>query len=104
MDNVICNLCKTVSDFKQSHLEVFSRGEPPSCLDCQQASEKRMMEGKRAIKVGTLRPNIILYNEYHSGGDQIAHVLGADLRRRPDLLIVMGKPYKKKRVVMKKIS
>jgi NAD-dependent SIR2 family protein deacetylase len=70
---------------------VFSRGEPPTCLDCQQASEKRVFEGKRAIKIGSLRPNIILYNEYHAGGDQIADVLGADLRKRPDLLIVMGK-------------
>lgn len=49
-----------------------------------------MMLGKRQVSVGILRPNIILYNEHHSQGDVIADTLSIDLKKKPDLLIVMG--------------
>lgn len=42
------------------------------------------------MRVGTLRPAIVLYDEPHPLGDDIATVQTADLSKRPDLLIVMG--------------
>ena len=44
----------------------------------------------RAIKVGTLRPAIVLYDEAHPLGDDIGAIQTADLARRPDMLVIMG--------------
>lgn len=44
----------------------------------------------RAIKIGTLRPAIVLYDEPHPLGDDIGTIQTADLARRPDMLVIMG--------------
>jgi NAD+-dependent protein deacetylase SIR2 len=44
----------------------------------------------RPIRVGTLRPAIVLYDEPHPLGDDIGTIQSMDLCRKPDLLIVMG--------------
>jgi NAD-dependent histone deacetylase SIR2 len=68
MKTVICTLCRQEFEFKQEHLLVFKEGRPPPCLACEEHSDERSRLGKRPVKCGTLRPNIILYNEYHSQG------------------------------------
>jgi NAD-dependent histone deacetylase SIR2 len=40
--------------------------------------------------MGTLRPNIVLYNEDHPESETIGRMQTTDIRKRPDLLIVMG--------------
>lgn len=49
-----------------------------------------MARSARAIKIGTLRPAIVLYDEPHPLGDDIGALQGADAARRPDMLVVMG--------------
>jgi NAD-dependent histone deacetylase SIR2 len=44
----------------------------------------------RPIKVGTLRPAIVLYDEPHPLGDDIGDMQGADVNRKPDCLVIMG--------------
>jgi NAD-dependent histone deacetylase SIR2 len=44
----------------------------------------------RAIRVGSLRPGIVLYDETHPLGDDIGSIHTADLVRKPDMLIIMG--------------
>ena len=53
-------------------------------------SEEREANGKRASGVGRLRPNIVLYGEENPHGLDIRKVAEADLRKRPDLVLVVG--------------
>jgi len=52
----------------------------------------REARGKRALKIGTLLPNIVLYNDPsgHPSADDITTLISADLGRRPDLLLIVG--------------
>lgn len=52
--------------------------------------DDRVARSARAVRVGTLRPAIVLYDEPHPLGDDIAAIQTSDLSKRPDLLIVMG--------------
>ena len=49
-----------------------------------------MARSARALKIGTLRPAIVLYDEPHPLGDDIGMIQTADMARKPDMLIVMG--------------
>jgi NAD-dependent histone deacetylase SIR2 len=40
--------------------------------------------------MGTLRPAVVLYNEEHPNGESIGLAQATDIKKRPDLLIVMG--------------
>lgn len=42
------------------------------------------------MATGTLRPDIVLYNENHPFGDAIGKIQSSDLSRSPDVLLVMG--------------
>lgn len=42
------------------------------------------------MRIGTLRPAIVLYDEPHPLGDEIGTIQSADVAKRPDMLIVMG--------------
>lgn len=53
-------------------------------------AEARVARSARAIKVGGLRPAIVLYDEPHPLGDDIGTIQTADLSRKPDMLIIMG--------------
>jgi NAD+-dependent protein deacetylase SIR2 len=53
-------------------------------------AKARIASARRPLKVGTLRPAIVLYDEIHPEGEFIGSIQSADLAKRPDLLIVMG--------------
>ncbi|KAJ3010457.1 hypothetical protein HKX48_007392 [Thoreauomyces humboldtii] len=90
LDNVICTLCQTTFPFDDPRQVQFRGGTPPPCPECETMQTVRNVAGKRALTIGTLRPNIVLYNEHHSRGDEIAGLTAYDLKRRPDMLIIMG--------------
>ena len=52
----------------------------------------REARGKRALKIGTLLPNIVLYNDPtpHPTASTTSTVISADLSRKPDLLLIFG--------------
>lgn len=68
LDSVICTLCRAKFDFQEEHREVFQGGEPPACPTCLDTEATRLAAGKRKLGIGTLRPNIVLYNEHHDKG------------------------------------
>ncbi|KAJ3090681.1 hypothetical protein HK102_002950 [Quaeritorhiza haematococci] len=90
LDHVVCTICNSLFEFSTSVQVEFREGSPPPCPSCQEQESIRSAMGKRALSIGILRPNITLYNEHHSRGDKIADVTSYDLKRRPDLLIIMG--------------
>lgn len=53
-------------------------------------AEARVARSARPIKVGTLRPAIVLYDEPHPLGDDIGAIQTADVSKKPDMLIIMG--------------
>ncbi|RUS20902.1 DHS-like NAD/FAD-binding domain-containing protein, partial [Endogone sp. FLAS-F59071] len=87
---VKCTLCCTGFDFTDEHAAWFREGAPPACPRCEEGGRERERLGKRATSTGTLRPDIVLYNEHHPHGERIGELQAMDLKKRPDILIVMG--------------
>ena len=90
LNTLKCSLCKSKHVFSQSDIDCFRSGSAPACPKCVEQDEIRTAMGQRAITIGLLRPNIVLYNEHHESGDLIADLTSHDISKRPDLLIVMG--------------
>ncbi|PVU90916.1 hypothetical protein BB561_004651 [Smittium simulii] len=90
LENVSCTFCYTKYTFSEDLMEKFSNGEIVPCESCKSNDKKRLDFGKRALGVGILRPDIVLYNELHPHAETIGKFTQHDLRRKPDLLIVMG--------------
>ena len=44
----------------------------------------------RPLKIGSLRPGIVLYDEAHPLGDDIGAIQAFDVSRKPDMLVIMG--------------
>lgn len=53
-------------------------------------AEARLARSARPLKVGSLRPAIVLYDEVHPLGDDIGLIQTQDIVRKPDMLIIMG--------------
>ncbi|KAL9044110.1 MAG: hypothetical protein Q9214_002730, partial [Letrouitia sp. 1 TL-2023] len=63
----------------------------PLCAVCVETDKVRTDHaGKRSHGVGRLRPNMVLYNEHNPEDETIGYVVKADLRARPDAVIVVG--------------
>ncbi|KAM6498513.1 DHS-like NAD/FAD-binding domain containing protein [Amanita muscaria] len=87
---VRCMACSAEYPCTQEHLSYFSKGIPPSCSECLTRSDARAARSARPIKVGQLRPAIVLYGETHPLGDEIGTMQTMDISRKPDMLIIMG--------------
>ncbi|KAI8807233.1 DHS-like NAD/FAD-binding domain-containing protein, partial [Cladochytrium replicatum] len=91
LKNVVCTMCARLFAFSEAwNDKYFKFGTAPPCPRCSDADQVRTALGKRNLPVGTLRPNVVLYNEHHPKGDQIADAASFDMKRKPDFLIVMG--------------
>ena len=69
-----------------SELDMFA----PPRVNTNLPAQARVARSARALKIGTLRPAIVLYDEPHPLGDEIGQMQAADVRKGPDLLIIMG--------------
>ncbi|KAI0936864.1 hypothetical protein AcW1_000990 [Taiwanofungus camphoratus] len=87
---VRCTFCSAEFPCTTDHLDKFDIGVAPNCPECVARSNARVARSARALKVGTLRPAIVLYDEPHPLGDDIGSIQTADINRKPDMLIVMG--------------
>ena len=90
LDTLKCTLCKCKYGFSSTDVDCFRGGSAPPCPNCVETDGIRTALGGRAITVGVLRPNIVLYNEDHEFGEMIAKLTTHDINKKPDLLIVMG--------------
>ncbi|KAG6817741.1 hypothetical protein H0H87_004532 [Tephrocybe sp. NHM501043] len=88
--SVRCMSCSAEYTCMGDHLAMFLQGLAPDCPECASRLEARVARSARAIRVGTLRPAIVLYDEPHPLGDDIGAIQTADMSRKPDLLIIMG--------------
>ncbi|CAL9731335.1 NAD-dependent histone deacetylase Hst4p [Monosporozyma unispora] len=63
----------------------------PNCIQCQEFEEVRQIAGLRSKGVGKLRPKIVLYNEIHPEGDEIAKIINMDTKsKKIDCLLIVG--------------
>lgn len=90
LSQVVCTQCRAVYPFSESHLDQFKRGDEPACPSCIAAGNAREALGRRRLRKGFLRPDIVLYNEPHPHGDIITEFVQCDISRQPSLLLVMG--------------
>lgn len=86
-----CFQCGGVVDWDEGDRELRTMsGEQPPCPRCEHATTARQERGKRALGVGKLRPDIVLYGEEHPEAQQISTIIQHDIALAPDLLIIMG--------------
>jgi len=87
LEKMNCSKCSWVGPMEP---QLFVGAEPPDCRECLEMESVRDIAGKRSLGVGKLRPRIVLYNEFHPDAEAIGAVTEADIRARPDALIVVG--------------
>ncbi|KAI9230500.1 MAG: DHS-like NAD/FAD-binding domain-containing protein, partial [Piptocephalis tieghemiana] len=85
-----CTRCAMTRRCTAIELDAWAAGEAPECPYCLDVAAARALANKRTLAIGDLRPDIVLYNEDHPGGAKIAEAIQKDLRKRPDLLLVIG--------------
>ncbi|KAK8010295.1 hypothetical protein PG990_009260 [Apiospora arundinis] len=86
-----CFVCGRLCDWDEDGRETRTMmGEQPECPHCAGATAARQERGKRALGVGKLRPDIVLYGEEHPSSDLISPIVQHDLSAGPDLLLVLG--------------
>ncbi|KAK5628290.1 hypothetical protein RRF57_004005 [Xylaria bambusicola] len=88
LEKMVCSKCNEISQFDAS---LFQGPQAPLCKGCEETDNVRTSHaGKRSHGIGRLRPRMVLYNEYNPDEEAIANVFRADLRARPDAVIVVG--------------
>ncbi|KAI2605637.1 DHS-like NAD/FAD-binding domain-containing protein [Hypoxylon sp. NC1633] len=86
-----CFVCGKLCDWDEDGRESCTLlGEQPECPHCAGATAARQERGKRALGVGKLRPDIVLYGEEHPQSDLISPIVQHDLSAGPDLLLILG--------------
>lgn len=86
-----CFVCGKLCDWDEEGREIRTMlGEQPECPHCAGATAARQEKGKRALGVGKLRPDIVLYGEEHPQSDLISPIVQHDLSAGPDLLLILG--------------
>lgn len=88
---VRCTVC-TYSGPWASHITAaYASGSSVPCPECAERRDARIRTGRRAnVAVGSLRPAITLYGEHGTDELAIGETADADMRSRPDCLIVFG--------------
>ncbi|KAK2002977.1 Hst3 protein [Colletotrichum falcatum] len=91
LESLRCFLCGKICDWDKDGrvLETMS-GRQPECPYCAGATAARQERGKRALGVGKLRPDIVLYGEEHPSAHLISPIVTHDLGLSPDLLLILG--------------
>ncbi|KAL2037544.1 hypothetical protein N7G274_009656 [Stereocaulon virgatum] len=90
LDMLRCTLCQQICQWKDKDEARLVAGKAPICHFCTILNEDRRDRGKRGTKVGTLRPNIVLYGEEHPAADAVGTIIAHDLALSPDVLLVLG--------------
>ena len=91
LEELRCNLCQQTCGWEGKGTEtLLLDGTAPECLSCAVSDQQRRNQGKRGTKVGTLRPNIVLYGEEHPSADILGTIIAHDLGLAPDLLLILG--------------
>lgn len=88
LEKMVCIKCGQLEPLEPG---LFDGPEAPLCETCKVDDQVRTAHaGKRSHGIGRLRPRFVLYNEYNPDEEAIGNVCRADLKARPDAVIVVG--------------
>ncbi|KAJ2368062.1 NAD-dependent deacetylase hst3 [Coemansia sp. RSA 2610] len=87
MDHLTCQLCASAVPFAALP---GGAAAGDACAECLQRSQAREACGRRALAAGKLRPAVVLYEELHPHGEDIARIISHDARSRADVVLVFG--------------
>ena len=88
IEKMTCSKCSQIFDLEPA---LFNGSVAPPCPVCTETDKVRTDHaGKRSHGIGRLRPRMVLYNEHNPDEEAIGTVVKADLRARPDAVIVVG--------------
>lgn len=88
LEKMVCIKC---GQLEPLDARLFEGPEAPLCETCKVDDQVRTAHaGKRSHGIGRLRPRFVLYNEYNPDEEAIGNVCRADLKARPDAVIVVG--------------
>ncbi|CAI0649267.1 unnamed protein product [Colletotrichum noveboracense] len=91
LESLRCFLCGKICDWDdEGRAHETLSGRQPECPYCVGATAARQERGKRALGVGKLRPDIVLYGEEHPNAHLISPIVTHDLGLCPDLLLILG--------------
>lgn len=91
LEQLRCFLCGQVCSWDDEDREIATlTGQQPECPRCAGAALAREEKGKRALGVGKLRPDIVLYGEEHPNSHLISPIITHDLALYPDMLLILG--------------
>ncbi|KAK4234644.1 hypothetical protein C8A03DRAFT_37569 [Achaetomium macrosporum] len=86
-----CFVCARTAPWDdETRLADTLAGRQPTCPHCAGATAAREERGKRALGVGKLRPDIVLYGEEHPHAHLISPLVQHDLSLGPDMLLILG--------------
>jgi NAD-dependent histone deacetylase SIR2 len=87
LDYMVCSKCSDLAPFDAKQ---FDGPTPPPCPTCVENDAIRQVAEKRSHGIGRLRPRMVLYNEHNPDDEAIGACTAADMRLRPDAVIVAG--------------
>ncbi|KAL0945002.1 Hst3 protein [Colletotrichum truncatum] len=91
LESLRCFLCGKICAWdEEGRANETMSGRQPECPYCAGATAARQERGKRALGVGKLRPDIVLYGEEHPSAHLISPIVTHDLGLCPDLLLILG--------------
>ncbi|KAK7224564.1 hypothetical protein V2G26_012567 [Clonostachys chloroleuca] len=90
LESLRCFLCGRVTCWDGIRESETMSGQQPECPHCVGATAAREERGKRALGVGKLRPDIVLYGEEHPNAHLISPIVTHDLSLCPDMLLILG--------------
>ncbi|KAL0466307.1 hypothetical protein QR685DRAFT_451054 [Neurospora intermedia] len=86
-----CFVCARTASWDDADRQADTlAGRQPNCPHCAGATAAREERGKRALGVGKLRPDIVLYGEEHPHAHLISPLVQHDLSLGPDMLLILG--------------
>ncbi|ROT36102.1 hypothetical protein SODALDRAFT_57957 [Sodiomyces alkalinus F11] len=91
LQSLRCFRCGRIAEWDEDgrSLDTLS-GRQPECPHCAGATAARQEKGKRALGVGKLRPDVVLYGEEHPNAHLIDPIVKHDLALYPDFLLILG--------------
>lgn len=88
LQKMVCTKCGKLQPLDR---DLFVGPETPLCKTCEEDDQVRTLHaGRRSHGIGRLRPRFVLYNEFNPDGEAIGNVCSADLKTRPDAVLVVG--------------
>ncbi|KTW28518.1 hypothetical protein T552_01777 [Pneumocystis carinii B80] len=89
INKIKCMICGVKCDYSVERIELLRNGQVPDRFVCVN-DEKKIKKEKGALKIGFLRPGIVLYGNTHPIQDFLGELTASDVKKWPDLLMIIG--------------